>query len=231
VATIERIKTLATPVGMERAEAGLYPRFRGRSHQIALPIAAIGVVALIMKAPTNVGRIAAAIYGVSLVGLFTSSSLYNRMIGTERFRPWMRWFDHSMIYMLIAGSYTPTCLVTLPRRLGVPMLASVWGVAIVGTLVKWLWKSRARIVGGILYIAVGWAAIAAAPSLIRQLVPMATALFIVGGLLYTSGGITLYLRRPNPRPTLFGYHEVWHLYVIAAAGCHFVGNWLALTAA
>ncbi len=226
----DHIRRVATPVGLERSDAPTFPLLRGRSHQIALPVACLGVVALVVSAPTTLAKAAAAIYGATLIGLFTSSSLYNRMVGTDRFRQWMRWFDHSMIYLLIAGSYTPTCLVTLPRRIGIPLLAAVWVSAITGVLLKVVWRNQARVLGGVLYIAIGWAAVAAAPSLFRQLVPAASALFIIGGVLYSSGGITLYLRRPNPNPAVFGYHEVWHLYVIAAAACHFAGNWLALTA-
>ncbi len=215
--------------GIERSAAATYPTHRGRSHQVALPVAMIGTIAMVVSAQTTAGKVGAAIYGVSLAGLFTSSSLYNRALGTHRFRPWMRWFDHAMIYLLIAGSYTPTCLVSLPRRIGIPLLIIVWTGAIAGVLVKTFWRARARVFGAVLYLAIGWAAIAALPSLFSSLTRTATSLFIVGGILYTVGALTLYLRRPNPRPEVFGYHEVWHLYVVAAAACHFGGNWLALT--
>jgi hemolysin III len=223
-----RARQIATP-SVDRSHANDLPRWRGRSHQLALPIAIVGTVALIISAPTMLGKIAASVYGASLAGLFASSSLYNRFLGTTRIRPWMRWFDHSMIYALIAGSYTPTCLITLPRKLGVPLLAVVWGGAMLGILTKLVWKSKARVFGAALYLAIGWAAVAALPSLFSRLDTAASVLFVVGGLLYSIGAISLYLRRPNPHPELFGYHEVWHLYVVAAAGCHFVGNWLALT--
>jgi hemolysin III len=223
-----RARQIATP-SVDRSHASDLPRWRGRSHQIALPIAVTGSIGLIISAPTLLGKVAAAVYGISLAGLFASSSLYNRFLGTHRIRPWMRWFDHSMIYALIAGSYTPTCLITLPRKLGIPLLLVVWGGALLGIMTKLVWRSKARVFGAVLYLAIGWVAVAALPSLFSRLETAASVLFVVGGLLYSIGAISLYLRRPNPHPELFGYHEVWHLYVVAAAGCHFVGNWLALT--
>jgi hemolysin III len=229
ISTSHRLKRIAEPKGTDRSASPALPTFRGRSHQIAFPFAVIGTVAMIIRAQTIPGQVAGAIYGLSLAGLLLSSALYNRLLGTPKIRPWMRWFDHSMIYVLIAGSYTPTGVVTLPRRVGTAVLAVVWSGAILGILTKLIWKERARVIGAILYLAIGWAAVAAAPPLISALPPVASVFFIAGGVLYMSGAMTLYFKRPNPRPATFGYHEVWHLYVVGAAACHFIGNWVALT--
>jgi hemolysin III len=226
--TSARLKALLTPVGFERSERPEMPRWRGRSHQIALGLSIPAGVALIVSAHNITASIAASVYVLTLCGLFTSSSVYNRFIGTPRFRPWMRWTDHAMIYALIAGTYVPTCLLTLPRNVGVPLLILVWSAAAIGMVTKFLLRQRFRIVGGVLYPMIGGAVVLAAPHLLTSELISITMLFALGGALYGIGGISLYLRRPDPNPVLFGYHEVWHLYVIGGATLHFVANWLTV---
>jgi hemolysin III len=223
-----RLKQLLTPVGSERSERAELPRWRGRTHQAALVLSIPAGAALIASADTVLARAAAAVYVLTLIGLFTSSSIYNRMIGTPRFRTWMRWTDHAMIYALIAGSYVPTCLLTLPRRVGIPLLVLVWSAAVIGMITKFILRQRFRIVGGVLYPSIGGAALLASPHLLRSDLLGITTLFAVGCVAYGVGGLSLYLRRPDPNPALFGYHEVWHLYVIAGATLHFVANWLTI---
>ena len=173
--------------------------------------------------------IAAAIYACSLTGLFATSSLYNRLLGTVRLRPWMRWLDHSMIYVLIAGSYTPVCWVALPRRWSIPLLAVVWTAALGGVLLKVTKLRRLRRLGGALYVTMGWVSVLVLPKLFESLQLWAAGLLITGGALYTVGAVTLWLRKPNPSPH-FGYHEVWHSFVVVAGACHFAMTWLALNA-
>ena len=210
---------------------GEKPRYRGRLHQIAL-IASIpaGVLLVLAAAHSVDARIAAAIYACSLTGLFATSSLYNRLLGTVRLRPWMRWLDHSMIYVLIAGSYTPVCWVALPRKWSIPLLAVVWAAALGGVLLKVTKLRRLRRLGGALYVTMGWVSVLVLPKLFESLQPWAAGLLIAGGALYTVGAVTLWLRKPNPSPH-FGYHEVWHSFVVVAGACHFAMTWLALTGA
>jgi hemolysin III len=209
----------------DRLRRDVFPQWRGRLHQSALVITIPAGVMLVRSASTTRGAIAAAIYVATLVGLFTSSSLYNRMLGTERLREWMRWLDHAMIYILIAGSYTPTCLVTLPRRIGIPMLILVWGGAIIGALTKFVLRQKFRIPGTVLYFITGGAVLVAVPQMTAALPALPLGLYAAGLVLYVVGGLHLYLRRPDPNPALFGYHEVWHIYVVLACLCHFAANW------
>jgi hemolysin III len=224
----EIVKAWVQPVGHDRKHREVLPRWRGRSHQIALVASIPAGIMLIRHAESTTAKLACAVYALSLIGLFTSSSVYNRLLGTDHLRPWMQWVDHAMIYGLIAGSYTPTCLVTLPRNVGITLLVVVWGASIVGAFTKFVLKHRFRTAGGVLYSLAGCAVLAAMPQLVRNATPTAVVLYIVGGLFYGFGGLSLYLRRPDPAPHLFGYHEVWHLYVVAGAAAHFVANWLSV---
>jgi hemolysin III len=218
-----------TPVGLDRQERDTLPHWRGRSHQIALAVSIPAGVLLVRHAHSATGKIACAIYVATVIGLFATSAMYNRLLGTQRLRLWMKWVDHAMIYALIAGSYTPTCLVTLPRSIGVPLLITVWSAALIGILTKFVLKHRFRIGGGILYSVIGCSVLVALPQLFANAPAWASILYFGGGLAYGYGGILLYRRRPDPRPDLFGYHEVWHLFVVAGAGAHFVANWLSVS--
>jgi hemolysin III len=209
---------------------GAKPRYRGRLHQLALVASVPAGVLLVLAAHSPGARIAAAIYACSLTGLFATSSLYNRLLGTIRLRPWMRWLDHSMIYILIAGSYTPVCWVALPRDWSIPLLSVVWTAALGGVLLKVTRLRRMRRVGGALYVTMGWVSLIVLPKLIESLHPAAALLLLAGGALYMIGAVTLWLRKPNPSPH-FGYHEVWHAFVVVAGACHFAMTWMALSSA
>lgn len=217
------------PATEERAHRDVFPRFRGRSHQGALVVSIPAAIVLVAHADSTTGKVGCAIYMATLIGLFTTSSIYNRAIGTHRLRPWMRWADHSMIYALIAGSYAPTCLAVLPRRVGIPLLATVWFAAVLGILAKFVFKHRFRVAGGVLYTLIGCACLAALPQLFRYAPGSAVGLYLGGGGLYGIGGLSLYRRSPDPHPEIFGYHEVWHLYVIGGASAHFLATWFAVT--
>jgi hemolysin III len=225
----QTIKAWVQPIGADRQQRSVLPRWRGRSHQLALLVSIPAGVLLIRHAQAGTAKLASAIYVASLVGLFLSSSVYNRFLGTDRLRPWMQWVDHAMIYGLIAGSYTPTCLVTLPRPVGIILLVVVWTASLVGAFSKFVLKHRFRVAGGVLYSLVGCAVLAAMPQLIRSATPTVVVLYVIGGIFYGLGGLSLYRRRPDPSPNLFGYHEVWHLYVVAGAAAHFAANWLSVS--
>jgi hemolysin III len=161
-----------------------------------------------------------AVFGLSLIALYLASALYHSLplppVGVSR----LRRLDHMMIYVLIAGTYTPICLVALEGRWSWGMLALVWGLALVGLVFKTFWMHAPGWISMALYMGMGWAAVIAAPALLRALPGGAVAWIVAGGLVYTAGTVVLGLRRPNPIPGVFGPHEIWHLFVLGGSACH-----------
>lgn len=196
------------------------PLLRGVSHEIAAGVALAGLVALVLLAPGPRARLGALVYGVSLVSLFSVSALYHRPTWGPRARLWMRRLDHSAIFLLIAGTFTPLCLLLGDARAHT-LLAVVWAGAGLGILRALLWPRAPRWVATALYLALGWAAIPLVPAMYRALGPVPLALLAGGGLLYSVGAVIYATGRPDPFPRVFGYHEVFHALVIAAAGLHF----------
>jgi len=178
-------------------------------------------IALIIIASGAAATVGAAVYSASLLLLFGTSASYHRLAHSERARAIMQRLDHSMIYLLIAGTYVPFCLVAMPRTWGVSMLVIVGSLAALGVVLKLAFFHAARHVSYPLYIVMGWAALAAVPVLVDNLTGLQFGLVVAGGLAYTVGFPVLVTRRPNPWPATFGYHEVWHLMTIVAAGLHF----------
>lgn len=199
----------------------LKPLLRGRLHQVACLVSIPAGVALVALSHGAAAHVGAAIFALSLTLLFGTSAAYHCGKWTPRARRVMQRLDHSMIYVLIAGTYTPFTLLALRPAWGVTLLAIVWTGAVVGVLLTVLASPRLRWVGMGLYVVLGWLVVVAAPQLARHLSPMEIALLVVGGLLYTSGLAVLVLNRPNPRPRVFGYHELWHAMGIVAAVCHY----------
>ena len=198
------------------------PRLRGRLHQLAFLAAIPGGVTLIFIAHPARARVAATIYGVALMALYGISSSYHRLARSPRARYWMKRLDHSMIYIFIAASYTPFGLLLLRGPWGIAVLATVWAGAFTGVALKMLHLERTSKLGFVMYLALGWAMVVALPQMIRGLSGLDLGLLFAGGLLYTTGAIVLACRRPDPVPKVFGYHEVWHTMVVAAAGCHYL---------
>ncbi len=196
------------------------PLLRGVSHEIAAGVALAGLVALVALAPGPRARIAAAVYGGSLVALFGVSALYHRPTWAPRARAWMKRLDHSAIFLLIAGTYTPLCLLLGDGR-SRTLLGVVWAGAGLGIVRALVWPRAPRAIATALYLLLGWAAVPIVPSILRELGPGALALLAAGGLLYTVGAVIYASRRPDPFPRVFGYHEVFHALVIAAAGLQF----------
>ena len=200
----------------------LKPRFRGRSHEWAF-FASLGLLpSLLIAAPSGHARLAAAIYGVSVAGLFGASALYHRVTWRRvAARRWMRRLDHAMIFVLIAGTYTPFALLALDGWVATAILIVVWAGALGGVVLKLVWIDAPKpIVAGV-YVALGWVAVAALPNLIDAIGVVPTALVILGGLLYSAGALIYVLKRPDPSPRVFGYHEIFHLLVIAAAALQY----------
>lgn len=197
------------------------PLLRGRIHLAALLASVPAGVLVVLNASTGEGRGAAVVYALTLSALFAASSAYHRLGRTERSRQWLRRMDHSTIYLLIAGSYTPICLLVLDGWRGWSMLSAVWAMAAIGVVLKLTRFDRTAVAGSVLYIAMGWAAVLVLPAMATALRPVTLSLLIVGGLTYTVGAVVLGRRRPDPFPRVFGYHEVWHTLVVVAGICHY----------
>jgi hemolysin III len=198
------------------------PRLRGVSHQWAF-LVSIGLgIALVITAPSGRATAAAAIYAACVMTLFGTSALYHR---TNWRRPsayrWMRRVDHSAIFLLIAGSYTPFALLALDGTLADVILVVVWSGAIGGIVLKLLWIDAPNWVAALIYVLLGWVMVAAAPGLVSAVGVTASTLVGAGGLLYTIGAVVYARHKPDPVPTVFGYHEVFHLLVIVAAGLQY----------
>jgi hemolysin III len=204
------------------AIAAVKPKLRGVSHEWAFFVSlGLGTV-LILLAKTPKATLAVAIYAVSLSALFGCSALYHRVDWRRpRVRLWMRRLDHSMIFFLIAGTYTPFALLALHGTLATAILAVVWCGAIAGAIVEMIWIDHPKWASALIYVSLGWVAVAAFPALWSALGVGGAMLVVAGGVLYTLGAVVYATQRPNPNPAIFGYHEVFHLFVIAAAAAHF----------
>jgi hemolysin III len=212
------------------AAPAVKPKLRGHLHQVALVVSVPLGIALVRFASGGWSvKLAAAVYAATLSGLYLSSTVHHRLLGTQWHRPWLRWADHAMIYLLIAGSYTPFCVAVFDRSWGIPLLVAVWTVALSAAVGKLVRREHMRLLGGVLYVGLGGLALLALPQLITALTTVQLTLIATGGALYLGGGIVLWKRRPDPWPTIFGFHEVWHAAVIIAASCHFGAVWSAIT--
>jgi hemolysin III len=197
------------------------PRLRGWLHAIAFVVALGLGIALVLTSDGGVSTTAALVYACAVAGLFGASALYHRGRWRPGVRAWLQRIDHSMIFVLIAGTYTPICLLVLPDTLGTVLLAVVWGGAALGVFLQLLPRPTPRAIGVVLYIALGWVAVLAFPALIEHLGWTATSLVALGGVLYTAGAIVYARRRPDPVPQVFGFHEIFHAFTIVAAGLHY----------
>ncbi len=197
------------------------PTWRGLLHTWAFWIAIPAGLMLIVFADRPATRTASSIYAGTLLLVFGTSAAYHRLAKTYRQRMIMQRLDHSMIYLLIAGTYVPICLIALPKAWGITVLCVVGAMALAGVLMKALAFSRLPWLGYALYPIMGWMAVVAAPVMVDHLTPAQLALIVAGGVAYTVGIPVLLLRRPDPWPTVFGYHEIWHGFTVLAAALHF----------
>jgi hemolysin III len=208
------------------------PRLRGRLHQVAFVVSIPAGVALVWAADSLLARVAVLVYAVSLAAMYgTSAALHRRHWSPSA---WLRMdqLDRAMIYVLIAGSYTPVVLLALRPGWRVAFLALVWTVAAVGIALVLVWN-RGTVIGVtrmVLYLGLGWISVLLLPQLAGTIGVGRLALGVVGGLLYTVGVVVLIRRRPDPNPRVFGYHEVWHAFTVAAGACHYALIWLIATA-
>lgn len=197
------------------------PKLRGVSHQIAFVIAAIAGLALVVWAPAS-ARLPVAIYAMSLAGMFGCSALYHRVQWSDRQRPWLRRLDHSMIFVLIAGTYTPFAALVLDPPLSTIILVTVWGGAAAGILVTLFWVDAPRWITAAIYVALGWISLLMLPALWGEVGAAPIIMMATGGVLFTVGAVVYARKSPNPVPGVFGFHEVFHAFVIAAAAIMFV---------
>lgn len=203
-------------------QPALKPRLRGVSHQWAFFTSLATGAVLIALAPSGNATLAAAIYSVSVSALFGSSALYHRINwASAKARAWMRRLDHAMIFVLIAGTYTPFAVLVLHGPLATAILIAVWGGALAGIVFKLVWLDAPKWVISLVYVALGWVAIAAMPQMLSELGLAAVLLIALGGVLYTVGAVIYALKRPDPSPTVFGYHEIFHVLVIVAAALQY----------
>jgi hemolysin III len=207
---------------LERPPVRPKPRFRGRIHQVAFIVSIPAGMILAAVGRTATARAAAVIYAVTLSALLGTSAAYHRFPWSEVAHIRMGRLDHSMIFLLIAGTYTPFSLIVLHGALRMAILAIVWTGAGVGIVLRQFPLQRLRAAAGGLYIVLGWTAIVLTPEFVRGLPIAASILLLTGGILYTAGAVILLRNRPDPLPEVFGYHEIWHSMVTGAILCHYV---------
>jgi hemolysin III len=208
------------------------PRLRGRLHQGAFLVSIPAGTALVVAARSWSARAGVLVYALSLTAMFGTSAALHRLRWSPRARLRMDRLDRTMIYVLIGGSYTPVCLLALRPGWRVALLALVWTGAAVGVALV-LIRTHRRGVGVlrmVLYLGLGWMSLLVLPELARTIGLGRLALGVLGGVLYTVGAVVLMRRRPDPSPRVFGYHEVWHAFTVAAGACHYALIWLLATA-
>jgi hemolysin III len=207
-------------MGMVLEEA-IKPRLRGVSHSYAFFVSLGCGVALILAASDGRARVAASIYAVAVSALFGTSALYHRLTWRPKARRWMRRLDHSMIFVLIAGTYTPVALLALKGSLASTLLIVLWAGALGGVVFKLAWIDAPKWLFAAVYVALGLVTAAIFGELPAAIGWLGAAGLATGGVLYVAGAVIYASGRPNPSPKVFGYHEVFHVLVIAAAALHY----------
>ena len=207
------------------------PLMRGTLHLAAALATPAGLVVLLLLADSPRRYVGAAIFSASLMMLYTSSASYHLVPWPARLGAIMKRIDHSMIFVFIAGTYTPLCLLVLDYAWGIPMLAAVWSLAGAGVVLTILWPKAPRWLSVGLYLGIGWIGVIPAAQVVSAMSGGQLALLGLGGALYTVGAVVYALRRPNPFPRVFGFHEVFHALVVVGSTLHFaliagyVANW------
>jgi hemolysin III len=198
------------------------PLLRGVFHQVGFSASLVVGTLLIIGADGARRHLAAAVFAGAVAACFGTSALYHRIRWTPRLRLWMRRVDHAGVYLLIAGTYTPICLLVLSGGWRLIVLPTVWACAAAAAIFKFVWVDAPKWLAAALGILLGWAGVAALPQLATRLNPAAVALLGVGGLIYTAGAVVYACRRPDPAPTVFGYHELFHVLTLIAVSCQYV---------
>ena len=197
------------------------PTLRGMFHVCGAIAATLGAPLLLLVANSPRAYVGGAIFGVSLILLYATSAAYHRITWTPLFRAIISRMDHSMVLVLIGGTYTPFCLIVLNTAWGITMLSVVWGVAGAGILINLAWPATPNWLRVTFYVTVGWLALVPSAELAAWFTVTPLMLLILGGVMYTLGGVVYAVRRPDPWPRVFGWLEVFHLLVIAGSALHY----------
>lgn len=234
----ERIEYRTLPMaGVERQRRSKVRREKGRdpydglrpwsaiTHGVGAVLGVVGTVLLLARTAALgsgwVSAVAFLIYGLSMIGLYTASTLYHCLNTGVAGRIALRKYDHISIYFLIAGSYTPICLLTLPDDGGIPMLIIVWAVALLGTVMALVWIDAPRWITAGVYLFMGWMSVFMLPALLRNMPPLGFFWLVLGGALYTVGGVLYAVKWPGRNNPRFGCHEIFHLFILLGSVAHF----------
>jgi hemolysin III len=198
------------------------PRMRGLLHHASFDITLVLGTLLVVSARGSLATAAVATYAGSVCGMFGVSALYHRVAWRPCVRRWLQRLDHAVIFLLIAGTYTPVLLLKTPRPFGAALLGVVWGLALTGVVVRMVWLDAPERLVGAVYLGLGWLGVIALPVLWPRVGFVGVCLIVAGGVLYTLGALVYHRRWPDPTPAVFGFHEVFHAFVCAAVACHYV---------
>lgn len=202
------------------------PRLRGWLHAAVVPIAIPAAVLIAVRAPHHL-KFAVAVYSVTTVLIFSVSAVYHRLAWPTRFRSWWQRADHSTIFLFIVGSFTPVAIVSFGATWSWWLLSLMWAGGIAGIAIIWLFGIRGVV--GVLYIVLGWAGLLAIEPFLSAAGVAAALLLVAGGLCYTAGALTVRFHRPNPWPSMFGYHEVFHAMTVIGAICQYAAVAIAVS--
>jgi hemolysin III len=219
-AIVDHVSDVGDAVGS--AVAAVKPRLRGWLHAGTFPLAVAAGIVLISLAPTTAGRVSAAVFTVTAALLFGTSAVYHRGTWSPRAQRLLKRLDHSNIFLIIAGTYTPFAAMLLPTGRARVLLLIVWGGAVGGVLFRVLWVGAPRWLYTPVYVALGWVAVIYLPDFLRRGGVALLTLIVVGGLLYTVGAVVYGIKRPNPSPRWFGFHEIFHACTVAAFVVHYI---------
>ncbi|MFI2365934.1 hemolysin III family protein [Promicromonospora sp. NPDC019610] len=225
----ETLQDLSTSVSstVEKVEKKVKPRLRGWIHAGTFPLALAASIVLIALAPSPAGKISASVFGLSACLLFGVSAVYHRGNWSPRTEAVLRRLDHTNIFLIIAGTYTPLAVLLLPPGQGTVLLAIVWSGALVGLLARVFWLNAPRWVYVPVYLALGWVAVAYMGQFWATGGPAVVWLIAAGGVAYTAGAIVYGTKKPNPSPAWFGFHEIFHVFTVLGFACHVVAIYLA----
>lgn len=198
------------------------PLLRGVFHQAGFAASLVVGTLLIVGADGARRHVAAAVFAGAVAVCFGASALYHRVTWTPRLRPWMRRVDHAGIFVLIAGTYTPVCLLVLRGDWRLSVLVVVWACAAAAAIFKFVWVGAPKWLAAAFGVALGWAGVVVLPQLASRVDPAAVALLGIGGIIYTAGALVYARRRPDPVPAVFGYHELFHVLTLFAVSCQYV---------
>ncbi|HUF37015.1 MAG TPA: hemolysin III family protein [Anaerolineales bacterium] len=207
---------------IERLQAIVKDPISGLIHLVSAVAALVGAVVVAARPAAPAGRAALLVYGLSLVLIFTASSLYHLVRATPKVELWLRKLDHVAIYLFIAGTYTPVCVIVLTGAWRWGMLGGIWLLAFAGILVKLVSMKSPRWLTVAIYLGMGWLGVVGVRELLAALPLPAMWWLLAGGLLYSAGAVVYVTRRPDFVPGVFGFHEVWHIFVSAAGAAHYV---------